>query len=234
MIIGFNNGVFNRLEHSRYSDIIKDRFESLDCNAIEVFALNEDHLDILINTIPPDHYSRFSWVSLHAPSAVYKDTPKIKRILEKIRKVVMKFNMKNIVFHPDKVKDWHVFESISDLPVSFENMDNYKKRGKTFEEMEEILIKGNYSFTLDVQHCFTLDSTMENAREFISKFKDRIIEIHISAFDPKKLHYPLYKMKQDVIIDSIRELDVPIIIESTFDSYDEIEKELDYIRKRLE
>lgn len=233
MKIGFCNGVFYKLKKSRFSPEVMEKFDSLNCNAIELFPQGEKHLDMMIDVLSKDVYSKYEWVSMHAPSYFCKNNEKTRRIFEKLRKVVLKFDIKNVTFHPDRIIDWDIMNEISDLPVSLENMDVDKRLGKSVFDMERLLKKGNFGLTLDVQHCYTNDQTMNTASEFISTFKDKIKEIHLSGFDPDKLHVPLHTVGQDIIINSVKDLDIPIILETTFESFDDIEKELEYVKKRL-
>jgi hypothetical protein len=75
---------------------------------------------------------------------------------------------------------------------------------------------------------------MQTAMEFQGLYKDRIVEYHISGHDEEKLHWPLFKTKQDIIIRSLLYPEIPIIIESEFENYDEAGKELNYIKSRME
>lgn len=72
------------------------------------------------------------------------------------------------------------------------------------------------------------------ADNLILEFRDRIREIHLSGY--KIFHEPLHQTGQVEIIKACKEINVPIIIESTFEASDGIEgikKEFDYIIKGL-
>ena len=88
---------------------------------------------------------------------------------------------------------------------------------------------------LDLGHCKSNDKSLANAREMIEKFRDRIMEIHLSGY--VIFHEPLHRTHQDDIIELCRELpDVPIIIESTFeenDTAEDVYNEINYILERL-
>ena len=144
-----------------------------------------------------------------------------------------KFDIRNIVVHPDTVVDWEVFLQYADLPISIENMDDQKNFWKTIEDIASILEKYDFGLTLDVQHCFTNDPSMQLAKDFHEKFSDRIVEYHLSGYDPEKLHYTLFKTEQDIIIDHVLLKDKPIILESCMENYDEGKMELEYVLERL-
>jgi len=100
-------------------------------------------------------------------------------------------------------------------------------------DIQSILDKYNFGLTLDLQHCFVNDPTMKLAQDLQMKFHGRIVEYHISGFEEKAPHYPLYETRQDIIIESLIYKTIPIIIESVFDICGDEQDELRYIQKRL-
>ena len=203
-------------------------------NTLELHCINEETLDYIL-----EHRLRFATniksVSLHAPTMKikYDDSEKSHRVLHKIELVCAKYNIHNVVFHPDLVLDWDVLNDYTNIPVSIENMDDRKKFGKTVEDIGNILERYNFGLTVDLQHCFVNDETMQLAQDFQNKFKSRIVEYHISGFQEDLLHYPLYKTRQDGIIKALKYKNIPIVIESVFDKIGEQYEELEYIKQRL-
>ena len=236
MTIGFSNGDFYRL-YSNDNERFSNRYINLykvnnKANAIELHCLNEKCLDYLLNENNID-FSSFKYVSLHAPDLEYQNDETSNRIFYKLVNLYKKYKIQNIIFHIDKVKDWEVFLNYKILPISIENMDNNKKFGKSINDVKMVLDKYNFNLTLDLQHCFVNDESMKLAIDFQELFKERIVEYHISGYQKIYLHYPLFKLSQDQIIDSLKYKNIPIIIESTFDKIGEEEKELKYITERL-
>ena len=66
------------------------------------------------------------------------------------------------------------------------------------------------------------------AKDFYSKFKDRIAQIHLSGYTG--YHDPIFQTKQEEIIKAIQDFEVPIIIESVL-APEDLEKERQYILK---
>lgn len=235
MTIGFGNGDFYRIQNDpleRYSEKYLDIYATENANAIELNCLDEKHADYLLNN--DLNLSKFDYVSIHGPSCItFSDNDQSNRILLKFQNITKKYKIKNILFHADTIKDWSVFTKYSNLPISIENMDDRKKFGQTVDEVLPNLEKYDLNLTLDLQHCFVNDPTMKLAQEFHKKCYDRIVQYHISGFDEELLHYPLFKTKQDIIIESLEKKEIPIIIESTFDQVGEHEKELTYIKNKL-
>ena len=108
MIIGFSNGDFHRLyqdELERFSKDYIDIFSANNlANALELNCLNESHLDHILNSSETT-LSNFKYISLHAPDMAYQKDESSQRVLSKLASAVKKYNIKNIVFHTDKVKD---------------------------------------------------------------------------------------------------------------------------------
>ncbi len=232
MKLGFGSGACYRMFQSpeqrcnrEYIDLLS---QSGKASCIELMCHDEADLDYLLQAKDID-LSKFSYISVHAPASPYAADDKFNHILRQFRELTRKFPIRNIVFHPDTVLDWSVFEGYQDLPISIENMDERKQFGKTVEDIQSILSKHSFGLTLDLQHCFDNDPTMQLAGQFQTIFADRIVQYHLSGYEPEFLHYPLYKTRQDEIMAALRYPNLPVIIESTFDSYDEPTQELDYI-----
>lgn len=236
MIIGFSNGNFYRIyfnSNERFSNEYINHYKSRGlANAIELDCSNETMIDYLLDINDFD-LSYFTFISLHAPDLAYTDDENSNRVLSKLELLAKKYKINNFVFHTDTIFDWNVLNNYKNIPISIENMDNHKKFGRTIDDVKSILDKYDFKLTLDLQHCFVNDKSMKLALDFQEKFKDKIIEYHISGFDDELIHYPLFKTKQNEIIDSLKYKNMPIIIESTFDKIGEQEMELEYIKKRL-
>lgn len=236
MTIGFGNGNFYRLyqdDLDRFSDYYIDLFKAGGlAKVIELHCPTLRHFDHLINSQNAG-LMHFEYISLHAPVYAYQKDEKSHVLLSKLNIVCEKYKIKNLVFHVDQVKDWAVFADYQTLPVSIENMDDRKSFGRSLEDIRSILDKYAFNLTLDLQHCFVNDPTLHLAEQFQDLYRDRIVEYHISGYEKNFLHYPLFKTRQDEIIDSLKYADKPIIIESTFDKIGEHESELKYIKHRL-
>lgn len=236
MIIGFGTGDFCRIysnPNERFSNKYINHYKSRGlANAIELDCLNEVMIDYLLD-ITNLNLSYFTFISLHTPDLAYANDEDSNRVLSKLELLAKKYKINNFVFHTDKVLDWNIFNNYKNIPISIENMDDHKKFGKTIDDLKSILDKYNFKLTLDLQHCFVNDRSMKLASDFQEEFKDKIVEYHISGFDDEVLHYPLFKTKQNEIIDSLKNKNIPIIIESTFDQVGGQEKELEYIKNRI-
>lgn len=236
MKIGFCNGDYHRV----FSDPNERFFEKYlnlytaqgKAEAIELHCINEEMIEYLLNREDLD-LSPFSFISLHTPHFPYHNNKLTHMLLSKLVALEEKFNIKNFVFHTDKYVNWDILKNYQELPISIENMDNRKNKGKRFDEIRNVLDRYDFKLTLDLQHVFTNDPSMQLALRLQEEFHGRIAEYHISGFDTNLLHYPLFKTQQDIIIQSLKYTNLPIIVESTFDRFGEHETELEYILKKI-
>ncbi len=229
MIIGLSSGNFYRIFSQEKEDFLVEdisRIREKEYRAIEINVLSTDLLDFLLTR--EIEFSPFSYISLHCPEIF--NNKEGEKTMEKISLFTEKYRIDNLVFHTDKLKELKILKKFSYLPISLENMDSEKKEGKTVQEFQKIFREYDFGLTLDLQHCYTNDRSMKNALEFQKLFGERITEYHLSGFDRNFNHYPLFKTEQNIIIRSLLKKDIPIIIESTFDDYNDDKKEVDYIK----
>jgi hypothetical protein len=236
MIIGFNNGIYHRLHKNTLERLSAKRIKELKTsgsNALELSCITEETIDLLLIT-NPNTFQMFDYLSIHAPVVSHRDDELNNRIFKKLSTITKKHNIRNIVIHPDQVSEWKIFDKFKNLPFSIENMDNNKKSHKSIKEIEYILNKYPFlNLTLDLQHCYVNDNSMTLAKNFHDTFKNRIVQYHLSGYEPVHIHSPLYVTGQDIIISSLQFKNVPIIIESTFDKEGEHKQELSHIIKKL-
>lgn len=231
LIIWWSSWVFHRISDARNTEeqILK-YFALPEANALEIMFNNIDNMQCTITQ--GSMGEQRAHYSIHIPVRhKYQDDTLSHNILKTIDMVCKNLPINNIVIHPDTVIDWSIFQEYSHLPWSVENMDERKQSGRSVEDIKKILEENPYLwFTLDLQHCFTNDPTMQLAKDFHKVLWHKIVEYHISWYHPEYLHYPLFKTQQDEIIKNLEKREVPIIIESSFDNQDELAKEIAYIK----
>lgn len=207
-----------------------DIYKECGDSAIETCVNDMSRVAKLDEIIP--FVKSFSYKSIHLPSdVIYKKDSKIIQLLDKVARYYKKIDADLVLVHPDVVDDWRVFENYK-MNWAIENMDNRKEKYRTAQELEDFFEKKpDWKLVLDLNHCYSNDSTMKLADDIIVRLKNKIAEIHLSGYT--RYHEPLFKTKQKFIIDYCVKLDVPVIIESTFDSVDEVKKEYNYIIENL-
>jgi len=231
--IGFCHGATFKIHDPFIAENI-NLFKKCGCNAIEVNCHTIDEVDKLNSLLPL--IDAFEYVSLHMPVRLkYRNDRDTFDLLKKLSSYYQKIGAKLAVVHPDLVEDWDVFDSFPTVNWAIENMDDRKARYKSVDDLKKFFVDHpSWSFVLDVGHCNANDKTMILADDLIKALRGKIKEIHLSGYEV--FHDPLHRTKQIEIIERCKNLDVPIIIESTFeksDGVEGVEKEFSYIMKNL-
>jgi hypothetical protein len=208
--------------------------KSLGANAIELGFGHKDRLaPDQLSGLTSELLRNFDYVSVHAPSDhEYENNTETREILDKlsnINKNIRELNL--VVIHPDKIKDYSVFRNY-DLLFAIENSDTRKPFGQKPEELIPILkANPNFQITLDLNHVYGNDRSMSLAKDFYKKLGNKIAEIHLSGYVTH--HDPLFKTKQIEILNALKNLENPLIIESPVNSTKELKKEYLYVKNNL-
>jgi hypothetical protein len=192
-----------------------------DVTAVELSALREEELDVLIDALPTLDLGHFAHVSFHAPSRVSSE----RRVVDRLK--VVQDQAIPIVVHPDVISDFGVWRELGDS-VLLENMDQRKPVCRTAPEMKRFFKElPEAQFCFDIAHARQVDPTMTVADEFLHAFSDRLAEVHISEVDEQCRHVAIthsairsYRSVAHQISDTI-----PVIIESMI-GHDRLGEEL--------
>ncbi len=227
--IGFSTSDFYKsgIDLPECLDIIRN----LGCRALEIdFVRLGEFYGKGSEKLTADNLRGFEYVSLHAPKFDYGDNDGTAKIFEKISRINALRKLDAVVFHPDNVADFSIFDR-TDFPVVFENMDNRKKHYQTPDEIAPLFsINNDFKLVLDLNHVCSNDPSMALAAEFYEKLGSKISHIHLSGY--AGYHEPLFQTKQLEIIKAVKNLDTPIIIESTI-APEDAKTEYDYILRNL-
>jgi hypothetical protein len=230
MMIGFSTGCLYRT-HSRIDPHIVDVIQRTGANAIELMVCGDDSLKKATATLQPDMLAEFRSVSIHSQTLFELTEDAISDYLSQLLVVIERYNIQRVVLHPDQVTDWDSLVR-SGIPFAIENMDKNKERFQYIKEMKEVLERTGFPLVLDVNHCYTNDPSMKLANDFIDAFHDKIVEVHVSGY--VSLHEPLYKTDQMQILAPVKSLNVPVIIESVFETEGELAREYEYVSRALQ
>ena len=225
MKIGFGTG-FLWQSNKRVSKETIGICRDIGCNAIELHGHIEEFS--LMDELRPEDLRSFSFVSYHAPKEVNE-----RGVLDKIKSFHEKLKFDAVTLHPDVVTNWDILKEY-DLPFAIENMDDRKERYKNVDEIKEIIFKTGYKMVLDINHCYTNDSTLKIADDFLREFGDQISYFHVSGYENKNIHHPLVATKQTAILDLVKDKNLPVIIESVCKDKEEAKKEFDFIYNYLD
>jgi len=228
MLLGFSTGSLYKT-HDALSPETFDIFRRIGANAIEIMC-HDYESSAKLALLTESDLRGFEYVSLHAPSFESYSESEIVKILETISEAHKKIGFNVIVLHPFETMNWDVFKQY-DLPFAIENMDWRKSFGKYVESLKDIFEKFDAPMVLDLNHCYTNDPSMQLATDIVQNFAGRIKEIHLSGFET--LHEPLFKTKQQEILNAIPDKRLPIIIESGLETAQEAQQEFEYVRAFL-
>ncbi len=226
--LGFSTGVFYKQKLTLRERIAIIR--SIGCHAIELGCVKMETFDSgEIEALNSFDLTGFNYVSLHAPTFNYGG-PGTERILEKVARLHANLSFTVVIVHPDTITNIDVFKNCG-FPVALENMDNRKTSCQTPDELLALLSKNDdLSFVLDVNHVYSNDKSMKLADEFYERLGDRISEIHLSGY--AGYHEPLYETQQTEILEHVRTVNTPIIVEGIL-TPETIAKEQKYILEAL-
>lgn len=185
--------------------------EGVPLDAVELSALREDELQPLLDALKSLDLTRFSHVSLHAPSRLRTYTEQ--RLCEALAALEGKYP---IVVHPDIIHDSSLWAGLGEV-LLIENMDKRKSVGRTADELDDVFaMLPKARLCLDVGHSRQIDSSMFETREILKRHVGRLAEIHLSDVNSSCGHEPLNLAAVEAfqrVADLIPET-VPIILET--------------------
>ena len=224
--IGYSTGALALSDFRMALEILREQ----PVEAVELSAIRENELIPLLRSLGDLDLSRFTYVSLHAPSTFLPQSEG--RIFQDLYD--SRHHGWPIIVHPDTLKrdpDWRLLGS----QLCIENMDKRKPVGRTVQELDLLFERfPNASFCFDIGHARQVDTSMIEAYKMLKKFGPRLRQIHVSEVNSRNKHDRL----SFVSILDFQEVahmippEIPIIIESIV-SGDQIGAEIDRVRKAL-
>lgn len=224
--IGFSTGALACSDFRRGVKMI----EKKGIKFIELSALRQEELQPLFNGLDQLDLSKFSYISIHAPSKI--DPEKEQTVVEML--LSMSQNDWPIILHPDAVHDFSLWRRIGGL-LCVENMDKRKSIGRTVDELNLVFQElPKAAFCFDIGHARQVDPTMSVAYLLLKEFQSKLIQVHLSEVNTRSKHDALsfasVRAFQEVA-EMIPE-NVPIILETTIGE-EEIESEIKRAREAL-
>jgi len=179
---------------------------------LELSALRISELAPLIDALPHMDLSAYSYISFHAPSSFSSDEEAW--VADKLFSGVPA--QWPIVIHPDTIFDFTRWTRFG-RRLAIENMDRRKPIGRTACELSVVYEKlPDASLCFDVGHARQCDPSMTEAFLILSRFRDKLVEIHISEVNSASQHDAIShgaKIAFQQIARMIPEW-IPVIIES--------------------
>lgn len=193
-------------------------------------------VDFARNGLLPDALSASAGLSVHAPvkGIRYGRNDVSETVSDAIRTLMQTVRIDRVVVHPDVIDDegWEMLRYGAIAGLALENSDSRKPFGRSVGDMADAIDRLGCGLVLDLAHCYMVDPTMRTAYDFIAHLGDRIVETHLSGVGEREgSHVPLFKTRQDIILEPLRFIapDIPIIIESTCEDENDFVAEYRYV-----
>jgi hypothetical protein len=224
--IGFSTGALAYGDFRRGLAIL----QSKRAKVVELSALRENELAPLIGALDSLDLSRFTYISVHAPS---RYEPSHERgIIDLLKNVANR--RWPIILHPDAVHDFSAWDVFRDL-LFIENMDKRNQMGRTAQELFAIFTKLPHAgLCFDLGHCRQVDPTMNEAYLILRDFGTRLKQLHVSEVNSRSTHDPLSGASIGAFekISHLIPEHVPVILESPVEET-EVESEFEHARLAL-
>lgn len=235
-LISISTGFLYKLTRDRNWMI--DTIRAFSPEGIEIsFARPGRLLDFKISDSNLKYLKGLKYVSIHAPwkDISYGDNQRSKDVISTIKRLYDLIGAKTVVFHQGNVED-SSFITNSGMVVLTENM-GWNEKPNTIEESDNFLNENpDVKFVFDFAHALTVSP--DEVPLYLDKFRDKLIEIHISYKDKEpKDHWFLHKHdspKMRELLNKVKDFDVPLVLECVASNEEEIsliKKEMDYFKR---
>jgi hypothetical protein len=121
-----------------------------------------------------------------------------------------------IVVHPDVITDFSQWGRLGDR-LCIENMDKRKSTGRTASELAPFFEKlPSATLCFDIGHARQIDPTMVEAHAILTRYADRLQQVHMSLVNSSSAHEPLNYESLHAFrrVAHLIPKDVPIILET--------------------
>lgn len=141
------------------------------------------------------------------------------------------------VLHPDAATEALLAEyAARGVPLSIENMDVQKDSGFAVDELAVLINQYSASFTLDVQHAYEHDASMDYAWELVEMAGEKLAELHVSGETTSNRHALVHEAENREAVLSFLESfydtgrETPMVIEGEYRSLEAVEQEVSLLR----
>jgi xylose isomerase-like TIM barrel protein len=179
--------------------------------AAELSVLSESEMEGLACFLADRPALPFRYLSIHGPSKgrTMSEPYLVEALIE------LAPHAESVVMHPDTMSDPEQYRRLGHKLV-IENMDAGKLDGCTVEQLRtwfaDVPLAG---FCFDIAHAWSIDPSMDLARELLDEFGSRLRHVHVSSLSGDLHHVPLTEEHEELFMPLLeRCLDVPWILEA--------------------
>jgi hypothetical protein len=179
--IGFSTGALALADFGKALTMLS---EHASVGVVELSALRERELEPLVTALGELDLHQFSYVAVHAPSAMGRDTEEaVVDLLDSVAGRGLP-----IIVHPDAIHDWTRWRHFGAL-LCLENMDKRKAIGRRRGELAACFDRlPDASLCADLGHARQIDPTMTEAHFILRDFGDRLKQVHLSEVSTDSRH----------------------------------------------
>jgi hypothetical protein len=217
---------------------INKAIEDVSTHDVDGIELGTSFLDVLMDfRLSQQSFTiikKWKTIGMNAPSKFYYRNDRYTRtVLSKLKTVYELVNAKYAVFHAHTIEDFSYLEELASLEqpliLCLENDRNIyaTNAGRIKEILEEHPFM---KFVLNTTHALSLSE--EELSDLISLLKDRIVAVHLSGHTSGEDHTPLHLADERTLalLDPVRSLEVPFVLEIWHTYKETIDKEISFVR----
>ncbi len=175
-----------------------------------------------------------SYCTLHLP-------PTPSQYVSRFSALTEQYSPSTAVFHPtSEAVEQEIRACLdADIPASLENMDGQSNCGYEPAELAEYFDEYDLQFTLDVQHVYEHDPSMEYGWTLLDVLGDDLVQLHVSGETETNGHALVSEARnREEILSFVEEIfddgyEVPIILEGKYDTVADVEREYTLLDNRL-
>ena len=172
--------------------------------------------------------SEFNHVMIHAPwcGIKYKDNKATRETFESLDRMLEIVRVDGLIFHFECIKDWSCFNTLT-CPFYIKNPNHAS--WKTFNET---IHEYGFKSVLDINRAIRYENYIDY---YLKHYGEQTKAIHVSGFVDELGRTPIVESGQIEILNKVKNLDAPIIIEGLFSpgDFQGIREEIDIIQSHM-
>lgn len=227
-LLGIGTGNLHKLH---YGDINKtlETISEYNFEAVEITYGLIHEVNVNISDKNIEFLRQLKYKTIHFPfSHELADDQLTRDILKKIGELYSSIGADHLIIHPSELKDFSILDGFDPL---FENLPS--EHGWGYHCLKSFFKKHNFGFVLDTTHAMTYSDRVGEIEKLLT-FGDRLKQVHLSNYNNGQKHQLFYNTDNfNIILDKIKNVDVPIILEANIPSEVDLEREIEFLRGEL-
>lgn len=198
--------------------------KELGCERVEVALSTVNMLkDFATLSSLPLKLAGFKNITIHIPwcRVKYGENATSKRIIDYLHEIDKRLQVEAYVIHFDTISD---FNWLTKHNLNF-YLENAIRHG-LWPLFQKVLKNYHFNCVLDINRATRYEDYLDR---IIEENHDNIKEIHVSGFINNMGRMPIRESKQEFLLDRVKQVNVPFIIEGLFSPGD-----IESIRKEIE